>query len=181
MDLSNNKKLEMPPRDPASTGIPLPTEGPMPFGGLPPRMVSNVYESHNRDMIKAMKYEDTELKVTFFSSGNVETLQKLIQEEVYTRTGKTHKIGRQADDQLLIIMKSIFLQHGRFLDVYIEEQVRELNRKVAEECARIILPNLAQRLHYIENLDKNIADSIMDYGKSTNTAGSKTVNMNPGI
>lgn len=179
--MTSNNKLEMPPRDPASTGIPMPTEGPMPFGGLPPRMISNVYEGHNRDMIKAMKYEDSELKVTFFSPTNVDVIQKMIQEQVYSRTGSKHKIGRQSDDQLLIIMKSIFLQHGRFLDVYIQEQVNELNRKVADECTRIILPNLAQHLHYIENLDKNISDSIMDYGKSTNTAGSKTVNMNPGI
>ena len=179
MDKSYPDRL--PPLNPASTGIPMSQDGPMPFGGIPPRMVSNVYETHNRDMIKSMKYEESELKLKFFSNQNVDYLQKMIQEEVYRKTNKKHSIGRQADDQLLIIMKSIYLQHGRFLDVYIDEQTTELNRKVSDECARIILPNLAQHLHYIENLDKNISEFIMDYGKSTNTAGSKTVNMRPGI
>lgn len=171
----------LPPMDPSSTGIPITENPPFPFGGKQPRIVSNIYEKHNNDMIKSMKYEESELKLKFFSNQNVDLLQKMIQEEVYVKTNKKHTIGRQADDQLLIIMKSMFLQHGRFLDVYIDEQITELNRKVSDECTRIILPNLAQHLHYIENLEKNISEFIMDYGKSTNTAGSKTVNMRPGI
>ena len=158
-----------------SLSTPVPTNIPKGFGGLPPREITDVYQYHHGDMIKSMKQETTELNQRFFSVNNVEIIQKLIQQAVYMKSNKKHKIGRQSDDQLLIIMKSMFLQHGRFLDTHIDEQIGELNSKVAEECAKIIIPNIEQHIHYIDNLDKNL--EVMDYGESTNTAGSKTNTM----
>ena len=154
---------------------PRPTNEPQHFGGLPPRDVTGIYDYHHTDMIKSMKQEENELNTRFFSTENVEIIHKLIQQQVYIKSNKKHKIGRQSDDQLIIIMKSMFLQHGRFLETHIEEQIQELNYKVAEECAKIIIQHIEQHLHYIENLDKNL--DIIDYGASTNTAGSKTNSM----
>lgn len=72
----------------------------------------------------------TPVSIIFFSRKNVDYLQYLMKKIVYKETG--HIIGRQSDEELLIIMRSIYLSDSKNLPYEITKQVAELNRKVIE-------------------------------------------------
>lgn len=72
--------------------------------------------------------EKTPVSVLFFSRKNVDYLQYMMKKLVYKETG--HIIGRQSDEELLIIMRSIYLQNSKNQPEQISRQVAELNREV---------------------------------------------------
>lgn len=72
--------------------------------------------------------EKTPVSKVFFSRKNVDYLQYMMKKLVYKETG--HIIGRQSDEELLIIMRSIYLQHSQNLPYNVSRQVAELNYRV---------------------------------------------------
>ena len=125
--------------------------------------------------LRTMEYEANDVNTLFFSSDNINLLQHMIQQRVYIDSNKRHQIGRQSDDELLIIMRSMYMEHSRNLPGYVKEQILELNQYVVDECVRIILPKIEQHVSYISTLDKRL--DIMDYGETTTTKGTKTAQL----
>ena len=58
-------------------------------------------------------WEDNALSNLFFSGENVNHLQNKLIEGVYLKSNKKIQISRQNNDELYIIMKSIYLQYGK--------------------------------------------------------------------
>jgi hypothetical protein len=76
----------------------------------------------------------------FFSQGNMDILQQGIRNSVYNQTGKI--IGKQSEQELLIIMKSIYTEHSKNLPCNIPEQVKELNTFVLRWSVKEIISNM---------------------------------------
>tara|TARA_R100001163_G_scaffold65718_1_gene64245 strand:+ start:5674 stop:6240 length:567 start_codon:yes stop_codon:yes gene_type:complete len=72
--------------------------------------------------------EKTPVSRTFFSQKNLDYLQYMMKKIVYKESG--HIIGRQSNEELLIIMRSIYLSDSKNLPYEISKQVAELNFKV---------------------------------------------------
>lgn len=72
--------------------------------------------------------EKTPVSKVFFSRKNVDYLQYMMKKLVYKETG--HIIGRQSDEELLIIMRSIYLSDSKNQPTNISSQVADLNFKV---------------------------------------------------
>ena len=102
------------------------------------------------------------------------TLQKIIRYEVWLQSGKRHIIGRQSDDQLKIIMRSIFLQYGKHRNNDLIEQVKDLNQFVCNYSIPNILSNLELYIGYkndVSNLPEPIPLPV-----NMSNAGLKSIN-----
>lgn len=75
---------------------------------------------------------DTILSQTFFSKENIEILQNGIRAGVYKRSNGQYFVGRQNEDELKIIMRSIFLQYTKNDAQYITKQISSLNKLVLD-------------------------------------------------
>ena len=71
-------------------------------------------------------YEENPLQNHFFCKKNINTLQRLIKENVYTLSNKRHIIADQDETSLKIIMKSIYLQFSKNLKNDISNQINDL-------------------------------------------------------
>lgn len=87
-----------------------------------PEVDPNIIYSVIRDL------EKSPLSQVYFSRKNIDYLQYMMKKLVYKETGNI--IGRQSDEELLIIMRSIYLSDSKNQPNDISRQVAELNYKV---------------------------------------------------
>lgn len=92
--------------------------------------------------------ECTPLMSKFMSQCNLDHLQQAIIDLVKQRSHGAFQISRQSDNELLIVMRSSYLQYSRNLPTDLEGQVRELNRQVLLYCVPIILANIQGCIAY---------------------------------
>lgn len=107
----------------------------------------------------------------FFCSQNIDLLQDGIRYKVYRDTGVV--IGRQSDQELKIIMTSMFFRHSRHVANDIVGQVRELNSKVIEYAVKEVETNLKQYVAY--RRDASTMPMPLDNPQLMGTKGSKTL------
>ena len=70
------------------------------------------------------------LSDAFFSKENIDILQNGIRAGVYKKSNNTVLIGRQNDNILKMIMRSIYLQNSKNLSTNITQQISDLNNLV---------------------------------------------------
>ena len=91
-------------------------------------------------------WSPTNLSRAFFSKGNVVILQNGIRANVYKQTKKV--IAYQNEDNLKVVMRSIFLQHSANLPMSITEQIVALNQKVYDYCVPSVVNELEGYIKY---------------------------------
>ena len=79
-------------------------------------------------------WQNTSLSDTFFSAGNIDVLQQGMISGVAKLSNGRFNIGRQDQDTLKIIMRSIFLQNAKNTNNDIGSQVATLNKMVLDYC-----------------------------------------------
>jgi len=95
------------------------------------------------------------LNQTFFSPANVQIVQNKLRREVYDRSKGEFLIDDQSVDELLIVMRAMYLQYGRNQPDQIREQIMELNQIVSDWAVPKILSECSMHktyLHDIQNL-----------------------------
>lgn len=92
------------------------------------------------------RIQRTPVSDMFFSPQNIDILQDAIRYKTYKETNVV--VGRQSDQELKIIMTSIFFRHARHVANDITGQVRELNSHVIDYAVRQVVTNLSQYLSY---------------------------------
>jgi hypothetical protein len=93
----------------------------------------------------------TSLSELFFSADNVTAVQHGIRYGVFVQTQGRHVIHEQSPDELIIVMRSIYLQFGRNDERDVLCQVRSLNRRVLDFCVpRVVLELRAHKKHLAE-------------------------------
>lgn len=83
------------------------------------------------DAMKGNWYR-TQLSDLFFSQANVQILQNGIRAGVYKMSQGQYVVGEQSEDELRIIMRSVFLQYSQNLPTNIKEQIAKLNYYVLD-------------------------------------------------
>ena len=136
----------------------------------------NLYEKSNNYNLDTTSVggivEQTKLSNEFFSKCNIELLQKIIAYEVYKKIGK--QIGKQSEHDLLIIMRSYFLQEANnvlTLDIDIKNEIRRLDIMIRDECTRRIISMIKQHEAYIKEIDN--VSTPLERAESTNIKGKK--------
>ena len=100
--------------------------------------------------------EKSILAKVFFSKKNIDNIQQKMINGVFNKSEGKIRIGRQSDDELKIIMRSIFLQDGQNMDCKIQEQISQLNLKVLEYCVENVMVGAVGHVNYIRDLNKNM-------------------------
>ena len=75
-------------------------------------------------------WEENILSQVFFSAGNIQILQNGIRAGVYKMSNNQIVVPPQNQDQLKIIMRSIYLQYAEHLKTGVTAQVERLNKLV---------------------------------------------------
>lgn len=117
--------------------------------------------------------QKTPLSDLFFSADNIDLLQDSIRYLVFEKSCKKHVIDRQSDEQLKIIMRSIFLQNAKHQQFSIPDQVRELNTLVLGFCVPQILNEIDAYIEYRGEITRN-PDPIAR-SENVNVKGTKTL------
>ena len=105
----------------------------------------------------------------FFSEANMEALQQGVRYGTYKQSGGQYVIGRQSRDELLTIMRSIFLTDSENVPHNVIDQVRSLNASVLDFCIPRIVREVSMYAKYKE--DSTSALKPQPYGQWTSRAG----------
>lgn len=73
---------------------------------------------------------NTPLSLAYFSSENIDIIQNNIRKGIFDKSNGEFIIGLQDEDELKIIMRSVFLQNSLNLETNIREQIIDLNALV---------------------------------------------------
>jgi hypothetical protein len=106
----------------------------------------------------------TPLNQAYFSPANVKIVQNKIRKEVYDRSKTEFLVDEQSVDELLIIMRAMYLQYGKNQPTNIPGQIADLNQLVADWCVPKILAECSMHktyLHDLQNLPVPLAHPIM--------------------
>ena len=118
------------------------------------KIMNNRPELYNESKLNTISrnFNQTCVSEAFFSKENFENLHKGIIMGVYNRSNGEYKIARQSDEQLTIIMRSIYFQNSKNSPNNIAEQVRELNKLVIDWSVGEIINNIKQYDSYKQTI-----------------------------
>ena len=142
------------------------------YNGTPFELYENNNVSNNKGNRMTGTFKSTKLSDVFYSQSNIDFLQNSMIEGVF-KVSNGVKIDKQSEDELLIIMRSMFLQHSKNLNINIQEQIQVLNGLVLDYCIPNINGNIKQYNGYIHDITKE--QDIMEMPKFVNTKGDKTL------
>jgi len=96
------------------------------------------------------RHTDTPLNKLFFSQGNIDRLQADIQTTVKQMVNAV--IDRQSDSDLILVMRSYYLQYARNEPNRLQEELDELNRRVVHFCSNRIAVEVEAYRYYRKDI-----------------------------
>lgn len=113
----------------------------------------------------------------FFSQKNIDNIQKLIRYTIYKQTNFI--IGKQSQTELLIIMRSIYLQYSKNPVItnisnqknILTQEINNLNKIIVNFIAPNIVNEVQQYLDYLRDISKNATP--IERSKNESVKGTK--------
>ncbi len=129
---------------------------------------SNIKNSILRSVIV-----NTQLSDAFFSDKNITKIQNNIRYSIFKQLN--FKISNQSIHELLIIMRSVFLQNSKNLPNNIPKQISVLNNLVIKS----IMPNLVSSVKQFDSYisDINTLPVPMEHPENIASAGKRTIDV----
>ena len=123
--------------------------------------------NNNEDYYYIIKdYAIEDVGLLFFSKSNVDNIQKTIK-NIVLKTLNVELTENQNTESLLMVMRYVYLQDGRFLKYNINEQVGMLNKKLLNIIMPDIITGVKQQIGYIKYIstpltpiDRPFSDSV---------------------
>ena len=97
-------------------------------------------------------HKPTGLNEVFFSTSNLDVLQSRIQEQVFQMSGSKHRIDKQNEDDLKLIMRSYYLMFGKNDPSRVSEDLEDLNARVVGYASAKIFSELDFYLFYRKDI-----------------------------
>jgi hypothetical protein len=119
------------------------------------------------------KIECNTLTKLFFSRQNRQEIQNRIRYEIYRQSRRKYIIDEQNNMELAMLMRSIYLQHGKNINCQFKKQIKELNDITVEAIIPGLMSNIKQYVTYLR--DKSQPLQPIDRPKNTNTTGTKSL------
>ena len=132
-------------------------------------------EDRREAMERSTHLQQTPASRMFFAQANVDTLQKRLQQEIQKRTGM--RIDRQSDEQLLIVMRYVFIQSGSNMGS--ANEVARLNELVLAEIVPQVGAGLMQYIDYLR--DASTLPTPIPRGQATSIKGLKITELFKGL
>jgi len=102
--------------------------------------------------LKTDEYNIGELEIQFFSKENIALINKQLILTVYKKTNKKFLICDQKEQDLLIVMRYVFIEFARHLPYDIAGQIKDLNCNVVGEILPTIVSNVDQKIGYLRDI-----------------------------
>uniref|UniRef100_A0A6C0HRV1 Minor capsid protein P8 central region domain-containing protein n=1 Tax=viral metagenome TaxID=1070528 RepID=A0A6C0HRV1_9ZZZZ len=96
-------------------------------------------------------WSNTQLSTLFFSANNVTIIQNGIRANVYKMSKEKYLIDNQDNDQLVTIMRGMFIEYSKNLPENITEQIKLLNNKVIVYCSQQVYEEAKGYLTYLKD------------------------------
>ena len=111
---------------------------------------------------------DTKLSDAFFSGENIQILQNGIRAGVYQRSNGRISIGEQSCDELMTIMRSIFLQYSENRERNIQDQIKALNDQVLAYAVPQVLSEAEAYIKYRHDVSTLVVPIDLPIQSDTN-------------
>jgi hypothetical protein len=118
-------------------------------------------------------FTSSQLNYLYFHEKNIKSIQNKIRYTIWKMSKNQFVISDQKQDDLFIIMRSVFLKYSRNLPTNIKEQINELNEIVVDSIAQKLLTNVKSHVKYLEDI--NSPYKIMERPRNTSSTGMKTM------
>lgn len=122
-------------------------------------------------------HEADDLAHLFFAQKNIDKLQQLLRFGVYRNSGGKHVIDNQSEQELKVIMRSFYLDHGSFKSFMIEDEIKQLNKLVYDFCVPRILNEINSYVRFLD--DSRKASDPMQHARNTSTKGDNSIELKP--
>tara|TARA_B110001452_G_scaffold267310_1_gene276707 strand:+ start:163 stop:657 length:495 start_codon:yes stop_codon:yes gene_type:complete len=96
-------------------------------------------------------FERSRLSDTFFSRENIQIIQNGLRKGVHDRSQGKILIGNQPEDQLVTVMRSMYLLYSKNLETNIPQQIQELDKYVLDYCIKNVYSEAVAYLKYKED------------------------------
>lgn len=113
------------------------------------------------------------LSEMYFSKENIEIIQEGIINSVYNKSNGEYSISKQSEQELSIVMRSIYLQYSKNLNFNMNEQLLELNTRVIRWCVDEIITNIKQYVNYRKNV--STLPMPLEHAQLPSQKGTKTL------
>ena len=122
--------------------------------------------------LQSIRQQPTVVNTRFFCRANLDLLQRTIATIVKQRTGM--QIDRQSDDQLLIVMRAVYLEGNAVNDPADPTgAVQKLNAATVDQVVPIVASNVLQYVAYLR--DASTVPYMQAGPVSTSIKGTKTL------
>ncbi len=106
--------------------------------------------SHAAEMLRGIQ-ELSPLSSLYFGEKNIDRLQWLLKKNIYINSCGKYVIDRQDDAELLIIMRSVYLEYSLNNNFDYEKQIDALNEKVLEFAVPQVLSAVNLYSQYLKD------------------------------
>jgi hypothetical protein len=118
-------------------------------------------------MLRTVGHAADELSTAYFHPSNVERVNFALRERTRLRTG--YVIEPQRPEDLMVVMRAVYVLNARHLPCDLQEQVTELNEKALAECMPMVASGIEQRMGYLR--DASQMHTPIAHGKYTSSRG----------
>ncbi len=132
----------------------------------------NNYHKYAEDSLKGLQISEL-LEKVFFSPENIAIVQNNLKRNVYTTSGNKFLIPDQSEQDLIVVMRAVFLTNASHNNTPIKEQIAELNKIVVDNLTPNILSTIQFNNEYLRIINNPI--SPIDRPKNVSSAGNKTL------
>lgn len=102
-------------------------------------------------------FDEDALSKMFFSEDNMARLQRKIKEEIYKQTDHVYKLVEDQDESdLLVAMRAIFMEHGKYRSDRIVHQVKILNKLLIDAILPDMISMIKQEYAYLKEINEPI-------------------------
>lgn len=119
--------------------------------------------------LNSLKQCETPLNTLYFSSFNVNLLQRAIRQDFKNKTGVS--IDYQKEDDLYSIMRVVFINNSGDHFTRVNEQVKMMNTQVIKTAVSQIQSGVSQYMGYVHDMDRGLEP--IDRPVNTSTYGNK--------
>jgi hypothetical protein len=141
-------------------------------------MMDKIPVNSNTNYLNSLtgNFERSKLSDLFFSNQNIQNIQSLLIKGVYEKSNSQIIIDKQSTDNIVTIMRSMYLQHSKNLDTNLNKQVNELNNYVLNFCIPKVYSEAVAYLKYKQDASNmHMPMSAPIYSSKTN----KTLEQKP--
>lgn len=111
------------------------------------------FKKENYASLSTNVIERTELSEAFFSTNNVDLLQKLIKQRIYKLSnGELILAVNQKPEMLYVVMRALFLQTKK--TGYSKIDLQKCNEAVLNEVVPKMMTEIKQNVEYLKDIDR---------------------------